>query len=484
MTVEPFFEKAARPEQDDWRLILISKHFPPNATVGARRWEQFAQFIAERGWGLDVVMCRQNGEEDHARMGALPEGVRVFDVPQPDLLVAKIEHWAARAYRLAFPRRAPHSSAALAGTSTVMLGRASIARDQMRWPPRTMREFARFVSAYVVLERDAAWARHAAAAATRIVRQTLHRAVWSSGPPHRAHEAARHVAAAARLPLIVDMRDPWSLLPMLHESHASPWWYREARRHERRVLAAAAVVVANTDQARSDLAAAYPSLRHRIITVLNGTDSYPVPPSRRGGRFTIGYAGTVYLEQDVRNLMRASADVIRELSLTTADFGIDFIGDFGKPGELSIDAFAHEAGIPEYVSVGPRRAHAQALEFLAQATMLVVFIAFRPEAVAAKTFECMRFDAWLLALTEPGSATAQLLSDTDADLVAPGDVAAISAVIRRRYEMHRRGVLPVRVARDDRFSRAKQAEILLDAIERVAVQGPARRDRRALTIES
>ena len=46
---------------------------------------------------------------------------------------------------------------------------------------------------------------------------------------------------------------------MLHETHASPWWYREARRHERYVLAAAAVVVANTDQARMRLAAAYPS---------------------------------------------------------------------------------------------------------------------------------------------------------------------------------------------------------------------------------
>jgi len=44
--------------------------------------------------------------------------------------------------------------------------------------------------------------------------------------------------------------------------------------------------------------------------------------------------------------------------------------------------------------------------------------------------------------------------------------------------------VPVRVARDDRFSRAKQAAILLDAIERVSSQEPARRDRSALTIES
>jgi len=299
-----------------------------------------------------------------------------------------------------------------------------------------------------------------------------------------AHEAARHVAAAARLPLIVDMRDPWSLLPMLHETHASPWWYREARRHERHVLADAAVVVANTDHARNGLAVVYPEARSRMITVLNGTDSYPVPPSRRGGRFTIGFAGTVYLEQDVRNLMRASADVIGALSLTPADFGIDFIGDFGRPGELSIDAFAREAGIGDYLSVGPRRAHAEALEFLAQATMLVVFVGFGREFIPAKTFEYMRFDAWLLVLTEPGSATAHLLQDTDADLVGPSDVAAIAAAIRKRYEMHRQGAVPVRVARDDRFSRAKQAAILLDAIERVSSQEPARRDRSALTIES
>ena len=483
MTIAPFFEKAGRPEQDQDRLILITQHFPPDVAVGARRWEQFAQFIAERGWGLDVVMCRQDGDIDRPRMDALPEGIRVFDVAQPGLVVERLEHWAARAYRLVVPRRAPHGAAA-AGTNGAVPGRASIAREQMRWPPRTMRELTRFVSAYVVVARDQAWARHAAAAGRRIVRPGVHRAVVSSGPPHMAHEAARHVAAAAGLPLIVDMRDPWSLLPMLHETHASPWWYREARRHERHVIADAAVVVANTDHARDGLAAAYPAARSHIITVLNGTDSYPVPPSRRGGRFTIGFAGTVYLEQDVRNLMRASATVIRELSLTPADFGIDFIGDFGGPGELSIDAFAREAGIGDYVSVGPRRTHAEALDFLAQATMLVVFVGFGREFIPAKTFEYMRFDAWLLTLTEPGSATAQLLQDTDADLVGPSDVAAIAAAIRSRYQMHRQGIAPMRVARDDRFSRAKQAEILLDAIERVSTQASVRRDRRALTITS
>jgi hypothetical protein len=484
MSAEPFFEKPSRPEQEQRRLILISQHFPPNATVGARRWEQFARFIAERGWGLDVVMCRQDDDGDAARMAALPDGVRVFHVPQPHLMVEQLENWAARVYRRIFPRRKPYGAALVSGENAAVSDRASIPREQMRWPPRTMREFTRLGSAYVLIARDEAWARQAAVMGASVVTGGVHRAVLSSGPPHMAHEAARRVAAVARLPLIVDMRDPWSLFPMLHETYASLWWYSEARRYERRVIADAAIVIANTDHAREGLAAAYPETRERMITVLNGTDSYSVPRSRRGGRFTIGFAGTIYLEQDVRNLMRASAEVIRALSLTRADFGIDFIGDFGEPGQLPIDVFASEAGIADYVSVGPRRPHSAALEFLAQATMLVVFVGFGREFIPAKTFEYMRFDAWLLTLTEPGSATAQLLRGTDADIVAPADVPAIAAAIRRRYEMHRQGVAPTRIARDDRFSRARQAEILLDAIERVSDQAPSRRDRSALTIES
>src|SRR6185312_15328016 len=103
--------------------------------------EQFAYFIADRGWGLDVVMCRQAGDMDRARMDALPDGVRVFDVPQPALVVERLEQWAARVYRFVSPRDAPSGGTALAGVSHVLPGPEWITRDQMRWPPRTMREF-------------------------------------------------------------------------------------------------------------------------------------------------------------------------------------------------------------------------------------------------------------------------------------------------------------------------------------------------------
>jgi hypothetical protein len=113
------------------------------------------------------------------------------------------------------------------------------------------------------------------------------------------------------------------------------------------------------------------------------------------------------------------------------------------------------------------------MAFLAQASMLVSLPLRTAMTLPAKLFEYMRFDAWILALAEPGSATAELLRDTDADVVTPGDVDGIAAAIRKRYDEFRRGIRPVAINRDGRFDRATQARHLYDALEDM-VGGPTR----------
>ena len=127
---------------------------------------------------------------------------------------------------------------------------------------------------------------------------------------------------------------------------------------------------------------------------------------------------------------------------------------------------AVKEGIGDYVTVEPPRPHRAALEFLAGATMLVVFPGNNLLALPAKVFEYIRFDSWLLAIGDPGSAIAQLLRGTSADVVAP-QVDELASAISARYREYLAGVRPVRVARDARFSRKAQARILLDAIARL-----------------
>lgn len=458
----------------DRRLLLLSYHFPPDTTIGARRWEKLSHFVAERGWGLDVITCASEKVE-LPRLEALPSDVRIYGVPpQPARLAEWTEHAAWRVYRALRPTRGTtHSANAATPGSLAQISRArpdTVSRAEVHWQPLNARKLLRTYWVWLDSWRDRRWAERAVHMAREILQPDVHFALVTSGPPHMTHEAGRILSLEYGLPFVMDMRDPWSLTERLPERWASPLWFDITARYERAMVQQAALVVANTDPARETLANAYPEARERVIAVMNGADDEPITPSRQGGRFTICYAGTVYDYSDPHSLFQAAARVVDGLRLTPAEFGMEFIGNFDDASEQLLRDLAGAEGVGEYVSVGPARPHAQALEFMAGATMLVTFPGWNSVAIPGKVFECVRFDAWLLALSDANSATERLLRGTDADVVPREEIERIAAVITRRYEAHMRGERPVRIARDGRFSRRHQAQILLDAIARLSPQ--------------
>jgi glycosyltransferase involved in cell wall biosynthesis len=482
MTPRPLFEHPGA-TRSARRLLLISYHFPPDTTIGARRWEKLSHFVAERGWGLDVITCAES-DADLSRLQSLPEDTRVWALPPQSIHAAEwLEHQAWRVYRAIRP--APTAPSAPGNgksgdTASAGAGSASerepapsqqpetVSRHDIRWWPLTPRNVLRCYWVWLDFARHGRWASDAVELADRILDADAHFAVVTSGPPHMTHEAGRVLSKRHGIPFVMDMRDPWSLNERVMERWASPLWLRGTARHEREMVSQASLVVANTDPARDALARVYPDASARIITVMNGSDDDPLPPQRRGGRFTIAYAGTIYDYGDPRSLFRAAARVIRDLGLTPDDFGMDFIGSFDDGGEQSLRETARAEGVEDFVSVGPSRSHEGAMEFLSQATMLVTFPGWNSVAIPGKVFECVRFDAWLLALSDAGSATDLLLRGTDADVVPRDDTDGIARVVEKRYQAHLRGEEAVHIARDERFSRRLQARILLDALARLA----------------
>lgn len=476
MNIRPLFESSGT-ARSARRILLISYHFPPDSTIGARRWEKLAHFVVERGWGLDVITCVEPNA-DLSRLEALPEDVRVYNVPaQSQPLAEWLEHAVWRVYRTIFPARSAPSSNA-GGASAEPLNEAAnvapgqhpdtVSRQEIHWWPPTPRKLLRSYWAWLDLSRDGKWAAHAVRLAERIFEPGIHLAVVTSGPPHMTHEGGRVLSVRHGVHFVMDMRDPWSLNERIPDRWASPLWLRGTARHERAMVRQAALVVANTEPARDALARAYPDAREKMIAVMNGSDDEPLPPSRHGGRFTIGYAGTVYDYNDPRSLFRAAARVIHQMELTPEAFGMDFIGNFDDGGEQSLREVARAEGVDDFVSVGPARPHEGAMEFLAQATMLATFPGWNSVAIPGKVFECVRFDAWLLALSDSGSATDLLLRGTDADVVPRDDIEGIASAIAKRYAAHLHGERPTHIARDERFSRRGQARILLDALARLA----------------
>ena len=457
------------------RLLLISYHFPPDPAIGSLRWQKLARFAAERGWGLDVV-ARDRAElpvPDLERLEEIPPDTRIRGVLTVPLPVERAVNAAWSLYRRVRPVRVPAPSppgaanGGPAGPERRPLAPSTFRRDEVRYVS-SARDAARLYFAWLDFARGNQWAVEAARLGCALVEPGVHRAVISCGPPHSAHDAAVIVSRRAGLPLVVDMRDPWSLVQRIPEHFASPLWFRLAERHERRAVDGAGLIVTNTELARDAMCAAHADASSRILAVPNGFDDDPLPASRPRRQFVIAYAGTIYLDRDPRPLFRAAARVIRDLGLSPDAFTIELMGDVSSHDGVPLEQLAREAGVEEYVRLRLPGSRREALEFLATATLLVLLPQDSDLAIPGKLFEYMRFDAWLMVLSTRESATGALLRGSSVDVVAPDDIDAMAELMLQRYRQHVEGVRPVAVASDDRFSRRVQADRLFTAIEALA----------------
>lgn len=448
------------------RLLLISYHFSPSAATGALRWQKFAPILAERGWGLDVVALDPSelGHAEVDRYQDLPPGLRAYGVCEKRILAERtIEGMWHMVRRLRTRRQPRPSSPVPAGPPLSTLRPSSFVREEIDWRLLHRDGWRRAYFSWIEFARERAWARRAAEVAGAVVEPGVHRFVVTCGPGHLVHEAGLAVAATAELPLVLDMRDPWSLQRRVPEHLASPLYFHLAASAEKRVVDQASLIVMNTPLAADRMALAYPG--KQVISVLNGFDEEPLPPIPARRRFVVAFAGTIYLDRDPRLLFRAAARVVRELALTPAEFGLEFIGDAASYGGVTLEDLAAREGIDGFVRSGPPRPRREAMAFLAEASVLLSLPQDSELSVPSKIFEYLRFPASILALAEPGSATAQLLAGTGVDVVEPNDVEGMATVLRRCFQDYAAGQRPSPPVPDAALSRRRQAGRLLEALE-------------------
>lgn len=467
---EPLLTRPGTVGQLRRRLLLMSYHFPPGESVGALRWEKLAVLAVERGWGVDVVTLDPGSlpGTDWTRAAGLPPGTRVYGVRSRLHPVERLVQLATRANhglrRIMEGRHGepPQDPVPAAGDDLTRAG--LVPRRELRWRLTAPRDYLRAFEAWLDFAHEGAWSRAAGRTALRLARPGVHQAIVTSGPPHMVHQAGRLVSRRTGSPHVIDMRDPWSLRATAAASQASPAWFWLARRHERAAVERAALVVTNTDPLRTAMQALYPHARSRIITVLNGCDEESI----RGGhstRFTIAYAGSIYLDRNPTMVFRAAARVIRELRLSPQQLGFEFIGSVDGFGGVPLQVMARDEGVADYVRTRPTLPRRDALAILAEAVMLLSLPQSAPLSIPSKVFEYMQFPAWLLVLAQRDSATELLLRGTAADVVGPHDLSRIADVLRTRYLQFAAGVRPTPVGADGRFSRRAQAGILFDALE-------------------
>lgn len=469
----PWFETGPLPNSRG-RLLLATYHFPPSPSVGGLRWQKLASVAAERGWELDVLAADSAvlPRRDDERLSDLPKGVRIFGVRRTTTMPERLERmllWVRAAFR-----RLGSGAGMPSGRGDVgqVAEGGTLAREDIHFNPFRRRDYIRAFHAWIDVSREAAWAEAAGKLGERLWDRACG-AVISCGPPHYVHAEASRLARRHTVPHVMDLRDPWSLQERVVEGIASPLWFHLHRRAERLALEHAALLVCNTVPFLEAMRTAFPAIRAQQIAVLNGWDSETLPEAPSRQKFVIAYAGSIYLDRDPLPLFRAAARFIERRRLDPDRVGIEFMGSVKQYHDRSLESLAEEAGIGGFVTVHPSRGRREVLEFLSGASVLVSLPQDSDLAIPSKIFEYMRFSAWLLALAGPNSATARLLSDTDASVVDPGNMEEIAEALERCYQAFESGHFPDPIATDGRFSRYGEGDRLFTTLEELLPAGAA-----------
>jgi len=389
------------------RLLFISYYFPPDGGAGTQRAAKFCKYLPEHGWKIYVIT-----REGPGGRWAPPDPSLARDIPQ-DIEVMRV-----------------------AGDSGGL-----------------------------------GWAEAAARAAASLCREQRIDIVLATMSPFSLGLPARRLESVSGVPVVFDLRDPWTLdgWPAYRS-----WfeWHRD-RRSMKLSLGGAAGVIANTTEAGRCIAQVLSSHPPRHLTVIpNGFDGAdfagPAPPVADPSRFTLVATGTLfadviypkgdiaeavkrriryrperifpdgrtpyYLLRALRDLRSSgAADKVRLVLVGTADD--------------AVYRLVRESGVADMIELTGYLPHFEAVQWLRRADALFLPLhdvapGARARIVPGKTYEYLASGRPILACLPPGDAR-DLVAQSDLAFVAlPRDASAIATALNRMLELWRSGSLP------------------------------------------
>lgn len=412
------------------KCLFVCHTFPPIAAVGIYRTLRFMKHMPSFGWEGIVLAMKAEAAIDHpidqSLCDRIPRGAVVerVGVWRPlDRLIEWIKH--------CFRKKDSETSGKTVETSGAENASVDVS------PPNSKSFFVR-LRKFLVATRDvlfytpdncANWIGPAVIAGSRLVRRHRPQVIFSSGPPHSAHLAALGIHWLTRVPLVIDLRDPWASDEWLNqEDYRLRLWLQ--KKLERLCVRFADQVILNTERLRQNFVATYPPRwEHKFIAIPNGVDDQIIKPvqgylnsaTKRPAEspLVICHPGSIYWHRSLIPLIEA----VRLLKNSGHQVQFEQIGLVTHPPDLAEQLLEWE--LPEVELCG-RLSHETTLQRMANADVLVVIQPMSTLQVPAKLYEMLVFRKPILVITKDG-ATADLIRKYGIGVIAdpssPEDIA-------------------------------------------------------------
>jgi glycosyltransferase involved in cell wall biosynthesis len=430
---------------------MIAEKFPPFNQSGSARPFYFAKYLPEFGYAPQVLASSllAGEERDDSLLAELPASVRVQRTPR---LISPSVARLSELWRARLARRPAQTGAVLAAQ------RAPAPARRRGW----VRETYGWLGWWSHWELD--WALLAQLAGAREAWRRPPELIWASGPHFRNFVVALRLSTWLRVPLVVDLRDPWT--------YGSLWRPRSQRSAEEerawaaRVLGHAARIVFTSPLTLEAMSRRFPELpRERLITITNGFEEGSVQPLREiaSDRCLFRYIGVLNERRQPDVLIRAFAAAAADPEFR-ARARLEFIGNAGGHENKTQLAPGCDVSFRGHVS----RADSLRLMAGSDVNLLLQTISEGEDVISGKAFDYLRVHKPIIGIVDAAGGDAWLLRETGAGPVAPWqDAAAIERELAAAFRRWRNGeTLQLRqdVSRYSRRGLAAQLAAVFDEL--------------------
>lgn len=406
------------------RVLVIAFRFPPQSGAGSLRISKFVRYLPEFGWQPEVLTVANPLGDD-------PDASLLREV-SPDVEVHRVNAYYWRRFedrllgrerkdarsRNGDPHAAPRSAAAPGPKGGRLGGVYRGLRDGIEFP-----------------DTHVGWVPRAALAGARICRDRSIDAIFCSTPPHSAQLAAYLAAKRSGVPLVVDLRDPWS--DLVHLAHR-PWRRALVRRLERLVFRQARAVVLNTDAMLEMVRAHHAEIpASRFHAIPNGYDSADfgtrdATAAPSNGEKVVLHVGAVYDGLgDPSEIVRGLETVVARNPLLGERVRLRFIGAGAILRTGRYAKLLHESSLRERIDVLDHQPHRVCVEAMTNAAVLFLVqnSPHTPTQVSSKLYEYLYARRPVLAITTSVATRAVVETTGCGTAIAPGQPGRVADVL-------------------------------------------------------
>ncbi|HAN30141.1 MAG TPA: hypothetical protein DCQ06_00955, partial [Myxococcales bacterium] len=376
-------------------VLYISRHFPPEYNIGGKRAWRFARHLGDLGWGCTVVTADAPppNRQDPTPLD-LPAGVTLSRTYWPT--------W----YR---------QRGALASDPSV--GLINRSAPQPSWV-RRMGSLGR-----VPVGRDLWLLPRQAAHLARLAKSSGADVIYASGSPHASLVFAQAAAKKTGLPLVVELRDPWSLSPFTN--YPTSLHRLVERRAEAQVIRAASRVVFTSETTTEAYRQLYCDLPpSHFVTIRNSFEPHRRPQAigRQGGPFELVHFGSCYRSRRLQDVIEAVA-MLRDRGHDPKSWSVL---NLGRMNADDIE-LAESLGLPSLLRWRTAMPYAEGLELLAGADALLL-LAYGKETqfLPGKLYDYLLVRRPILTVASPSELTAIIDDTRTGSCYAPGQVKEIA----------------------------------------------------------